>query len=125
MVEQLKVKYLQLELEKLKTSIALNDDRESESDATETVPTRAGPSASVKTGIHELAITAFVHTALVPNMSSKILAKANTSRDSNDKYSKLCIRICIIKFKICAGRNSRKSKKVEWVSEIQVHVSEL
>ena len=60
LVEQFKVKNLQLELEKLKTSITLNDDREFESDSTETVPVRAEPSASLKAGIHELAITALV-----------------------------------------------------------------
>ena len=54
LVEQFKNTQLQLELEKFKTSTTLNDDRESESDATETVLTKAEPSASVKAGIHEL-----------------------------------------------------------------------
>ena len=49
LVEQSKNNQLQLELEKLKSSITLNDDRKSESDARETVPF-----ASVKAGIHEL-----------------------------------------------------------------------
>ena len=51
LMEQFKNTQLQLELEKFKTSTTLNDDRESESDATETAPTRAEP--SVKAGIHE------------------------------------------------------------------------
>ena len=122
LVEQSKNNQLQLELEKLKSSITLNDDRKSESDARETVPTRAEPSASLKAGIHEFTNMPYgmVHTVLVPNMSSKILAKAKTTRDSNVKYSKFCA----IKFKICAGRNSRKSRKVKWVSKIQIHVLE-
>ena len=52
-MEQFKNTQLQLELEKFKTSTT-NYDRESESDATETVLTKAEPSASVKAGIHEL-----------------------------------------------------------------------
>ena len=52
LVEQFKNTQLQLELEKFKTSTTLNDDRQSESDATEIVPARAEP--SVEAGIHEL-----------------------------------------------------------------------
>ena len=57
LVEQSKNTQLQLEVEKLKSSITLNDDRESESGAMETVPTRTEqPSASIKAGIHGLII---------------------------------------------------------------------
>ena len=52
LVEQSKNTQLQLEVEKLKS---VNADRESESDAMETLPTRTEqPSASIKPGIHVL-----------------------------------------------------------------------
>ena len=57
LVEQSKNTQLQLEVEKLKSSITLNDDRESESGAMEIVPTRTEqPSAYIKAGIHDLII---------------------------------------------------------------------